>query len=232
VIPVPRSSARREAKGGRSRGGRSVRRPQRVLVVTNGEVTETEYCNLLNKEEAQKERGERSFHITCKFKPFDPKRLAEHALGIVADDKKASAKSGGGKSEPFSLVYVIVDVDNMKAENLRAAQSICRSNGMNLVISNPCMEVWLIDHEKACPPGITTAREAESLARSLGLTTGRGNKHIVEEKVCGRTQVAMRNASAHNRKDVATRRASLQSNDFAPWTDFPNLVEGVTATRA
>lgn len=163
MIPVPRSSARREAKRGRSRGGRSVRRPQRVLVVTNGEVTETEYCNLLNKEEAQKERGERSFHITCKFKPFDPKRLAEHALGIVADDKKASAKSGGGKSEHFSLVYVIVDVDNMKAENLRAAQSICRSNGMNLVISNPCMEVWLIDHEKACPPGITTAREAEFL---------------------------------------------------------------------
>lgn len=230
VIQVPRRSDRHGARDRRSRAGSRVRRPRRVLVVTNGEVTEKQYCDLLNQEEAKKERGERSFHIECKCNRVDPKRLAEYALKIVEKDKRESMSAKGGRSDPYSLVYVMVDVDEIKATNLHDAQTICSENGMRLVISNPCVEVWLVDHVKTCPPSVTTARSAEELAKSLGLTTGRGNKFIVTERLRGRTGDAVRNAASHNGKAAARKRASLQDIDFAPWTDFPDLMKDVTAS--
>ena len=100
---------------------------------------------------------------------------------------------------------------------------------MRLVISDPCFEVWLIDHVTVCPPYVTTQREAESLAKSKGLTTGRGNKYLVPEMLCGCVGTAVGNADAHNTPDAAERRRSLQGASFAPWTDFPELIRSVGA---
>ena len=222
---MARRSGRRSSDGRRSRrGAADVRRPRRVLVVTNGEVTEKQYCDLLNEAEDRKERGKRSFHITCKCKPVDPAKLAEWALRIVENDKRASAKKNGGTSDPYDLVFVVVDVDEMKADNLRKAQSTCKANSMRFVISNPCVEVWLIDHVQVCPRKITEREGAKNLARSLGLTTGKDHKYLVMEKLRGHTEEAVRNAAEHNRNDAWVRRESLEDTDFAPWTDFADLV--------
>lgn len=146
-------------------------------------------------------------------------------------DRKASAKGADGTSDLYDAVFVVVDVDNITAKNLRSAQSTCGTNNMRLVISNPCVEVWLIDHVRVCPSRIVTADAAEKLAGSLGLTTGRDNKFLVKEKLRGLTKAATHNAAEHNRTDVAPRRASLQGKDFAPWTDFPDLVGSAMATK-
>lgn len=228
---MARRNGRRGSTGGKGRRGADGKRPSRVLVVTNGEVTEKQYCDLLNEEEDRKGRGRQTFRIACKCKPVDPAKLAVYASKIVEKDRKASAKGADGASDPFDAVFVVVDVDNITAENLSSAQSTCNANGMRLVISNPCVEVWLIDHVKVCPPGITTARAAEEHADQLGLTTGNDNKYLVKERLRGLTETAIRNAATHNRKDAAARRTSLQSTDFAPWTDFPELVDRIRTPK-
>ena len=207
-------------------------RPRRVLVVTNGEVTERQYCDLLNEAEQAKPRGERGFHIDCKPKPVDSAKAAAYALNLVNRDRKASENKSGGTSDSYELVYVVVDVDDFlvrNPKNLREAQRICDENGMHLVISDPCFEVWLVDHVMKCPSHVVTQGMAETLAKSQGLTTGRDNKYLVLDKLRGRTEVAVKNAEAHNMSTASVHRKSLQGTSFAPWTDFPDLVEGIGA---
>ena len=228
-------SARSSGRGSRSRRGRrqkSESRPRRVLVVTNGEVTEKQYCDLLNATEDEKRLGERNFHIICKTQPVDPWKLAKYALSLIDKDKKASAKKNGGTSDTYSLAFVVVDVDDMLAKNpnnLREAQRLCDDNDMRLVISDPCFEVWLIDHVMVCPSHILDQKAAETLAGSKGLTTGRKNKYLVLEKLRDRLEVAVSNAEAHNLATASVHRKSLQGKSFAPWTDFPELVNSIGA---
>ena len=209
-------------------------RPRRVLVVTNGEVTEKQYCDLLNEIEDAKPRGERAFHIVCKTKPVDPANLVSYALTLVEKDRRASERKNGGSSEPYALVYVVVDVDDYLARNsgnLRKAQRMCSNKGICLIISDPCFEVWLLDHVMMCPSHVTNQYEAEALAKSKGLTTGRDNKYFVTKKLHSRVGIAVKNAERHNVAASIVHRKSLQGTSFAPWTDFPDLVKGVGAVK-
>lgn len=227
----PRSRSRgRGAR--RSRYQRVMARPNRILVVTNGEVTEKQYCELLNEAEAAKPRGERAFHIECKPKPVDPAKLVEYALALIAEDKKACERKNGGVSDSYALVFVVVDNDDFlkrNPKNLRDAQKRCDQNNIRFVISDPCFEVWLIDHVMICPSHVTSQDVAESLARKKGLTTGRNNKYLVPEELRGRVGIAVKNADAHKTAVASTFRKTLQGKSFAPWTDFPDLVRGVEA---
>lgn len=201
-------------------------------MVTNGEVTEKQYCNLLNEVEAAKPRGERAFHIECKPKPVDPAKLVEYALTQIEKDKRACERKNGGFSDPYALAFVVVDNDDFlerNPENLREAQRRCDQNNIQFVISDPCFEVWLIDHVITCPPHVTSQDVAETLAKEKGLTTGRNSKYLVPEKLRDRVGIAARNADAHKTAAAAVYRRTLQGKSFAPWTDFPDLVRGVGA---
>ena len=151
---MARRSSGSARDGSRGRRTKRLPRPRRILVVTNGKETETQYCDFLNEAERAKPREQQGFYITYKSNPIDPAKLAKYALGLVRKDRNASEKKHGGTSDPYDLIFVVVDVDDYlrdNPKNLREAQDTCNQGGMRLVISNPCFEVWLIDHVTVCP---------------------------------------------------------------------------------
>lgn len=60
-------------------------------------------------------------------------------------------------------------------------KKICRGrDGVELIISNPCFEVWLLDHKRTCPQSCTQTAMVEKLAIAEGVTEGnRGNLFVL-----------------------------------------------------
>ncbi|MBM6998872.1 RloB domain-containing protein [bacterium] len=118
-------------RGGRREHQRA--RARRTLVVCGG-VTEREYFELARAE------LHASATKVC--------AVGRDPLGIVryADKLKSEAER---RDEAFAEVWAVTDVDDFK--NLAEAQTLARKLGIHLAISNPCFEVWLIDH--VCVPG-------------------------------------------------------------------------------
>lgn len=194
--------------------GRNVRRSARhrhcrYLIVCGGEVTEREYFQRIGQ------HGEVRFNVISKT--LDPEGLAKHAAKLKQEDLR-NAENG---IDPYAGVWVVVDVDEYK--NHAQAQRICRDNGMELIVSNPCFEVWLINHVRACPDSYTQTSSVERYAADLGVTTGHRNKYVDFQKIDGRMAEAAVNAGRHNTDARAKGRRRLipgQEQTYAPWTDM------------
>lgn len=106
---------------------------KRVLVVTEGKVTEPEYLELLNQRL-------RDGGVTVSVKSVgvgkDPKLVVEKCLELR--DKAKEANKG------FDHSVCLVDVDNHST--LAAASNLCTREGVILVVTNLKFEVWLLWH--------------------------------------------------------------------------------------
>ena len=145
----------------RSRTKRVSRRPptrepkKRVLVVTEGRVTEPEYLMAFAawKREALVEVKISSQHGV-------PKTLVE-----IAKEQKANAEAAARRERDdnlrFDEVWCACDVDSHP--RLPDARQMARDNGIELVVSNPCFELWLLLHYRENPG----ARHRRDLQRML-----------------------------------------------------------------
>lgn len=197
---------------GRS-ANRSRPRKRSVLVVVGGVVTEREYFKIL--------RQEIDASLKIKACGKDPAGLVEKAADYARDEVASGA-------DPFSAVLVVTDVDDFSASQLREAERLCqskRNKGFRLVVSNPCFEVWLIDHVEPCPDTVYSSRSAQDRASVLGLLQGRKKKSITPGSVEGRLFAAISSAAVHNTEERRSKRSRLDTTDFAPWTDMPSAVK-------
>ncbi len=113
---------------GRSRTPRREPFPE-ILVVVCGQRTEKEYF------EDFKQRGTPNISIKVKVKDKSPLKQVEHA---------ASLKDEGS----FTQVWCVLDVDNF--DNLGDALVEAKREGIEIAVSNPCFEYWLILHFADC----------------------------------------------------------------------------------
>lgn len=154
-------------------------------------------------------------------KTMAPSQLAEYAVKCKEDDERNS-----GPDDSYADVFVVVDVDDY--HDHRRAQRICKDNGIHLIISNPCFEVWLVDHVRQCPAAYTDTASVERYAAELEVVKGARNKYINFKAVDGHMQYARQNAKRHNaaeNKAVARRLLEPQrESDYAPWTDMPDVI--------
>ncbi len=187
------TKARKSLKRGRS-SNKKRERTQRALVVVGGKVTEKEYFELL--------RGELGASIDVRAKGCDPVSLTRFAISLLRKEKNVARTAGG---DGYKAVLVVTDVDDFSAEQLKGAQRECEKEGMVFVVSNPCFEVWLVDHVRRCPDGACTPQSAQDLTADLGLVAGNRQKHIERQVL----------------------RERLDSTDFAPWTDMPLAIEAL-----
>ena len=213
------------ASGNRSRGvsktGRQttrIPRKRRILVVSGGDVTEPQYFEeILNSEFTE-------VHFHHETAKANPDAIAKRAVQLKKQDRKRCESREDGRSQPYAQVFVIADVDNFTTKQFSDAQSTCRANGIGLIVSNPCFEVWLIDHSCACPNGIFTPSDAQARAAREGLVHGNGNKYIVKDLVQGRAKTAVDNAGQHNTSArAAARRLLTNFSTWAPFTDMPSV---------
>ena len=119
---------------------------------------------------------------------------------LLYEDKKDAKKES---YDPFAVVWAVTDVDNFgkNGDKLRAAVDKGRQSGVEVIISNPCFDVWLIDHKQSCPLSYTQTSECEKLAKRLGLidmSRNRNNpKHIRQEAIVEQYATAAKNAQKH-----------------------------------
>lgn len=195
--------------------GRHVRRRQhqrrrRYLIVCGGEVTEREYFKHMEH------HVDAVFHVESKNRT--PAQLAQWAAALKREDRNDCAD---GSMDPYAAVWVVVDVDDFHDHH--EAQRICDRHGLDLIISNPCFEVWLVDHVRPCPSVYTMTRDVERYALKLGVTCGPRHKYINFAKIDGCMAEAVTNARRHDTMERQIGRDGLiahRERDYAPWTDM------------
>ncbi|MGW3653885.1 RloB family protein [Streptomyces sp. NPDC000878] len=98
------------------------------MVVCGAETTEYDY---LNGFKAHFKRGNLSVKIAKK--PGSPLQVVEYA-----------AERWGGAGDEFDQVWCVVDVDEY--QDLEQAVRCARTKRIELAVSNPCFELWLLLH--------------------------------------------------------------------------------------
>lgn len=213
---------------GRLPRGRSTKkrsRGKRYLIVTNGKVTEKEYFEKLVDLYGLRGR----VVIDKGAAGRDPKTLVERAADLKAKEDREARKE---RFDSWESVWAVTDVDGF---SMFAAQQLARQEAVGLAVSNPCFEVWLIDHMIVCPESCSETKACEKKAQELGATCSRGkkSKSLEKSKAIGfpitkeRVDKALQNAQGHNsdRKRQVRLHSVDQAGKYSVWTDVPSIVD-------
>jgi len=114
-----------------------------ILVLCEGEKTEPQYLYQL---EASYRKARIKLEIVVKHDK--PKKLVERAKRLKDEAEKA-ARSERDVNLAYDSVWCVFDIDNhsLVPEAIRMAQD----NGIDLAVSNPCFELWLLLHFRDSP---------------------------------------------------------------------------------
>ncbi len=119
----------------RSRGRRE---KTTVLIVGEGQQTEPNYFDGLKREDAVRRR----FALTVKGGPgHSPEAVVRKAIDLK--------KGATHRKEYYDQVWCVLDVEGQqKRPSLMEAVALAEENGIQLCLSNPSFEVWLLAHFK------------------------------------------------------------------------------------
>lgn len=188
----------------RNRGRRSAHRDPRstFLVICGGRETEVQYVD----------------HIRASLR-LQSVTIKHRGSGDTPDRlvREASAETDG-----FDQVWVVCDVDNYQTQVMDASAEAART-GVNLAVSNPCFEIWLVWHRETNNSGITI-RQAQERASVLGLTHGKNNKFLKEAEIRGHYAQARSRAQAVR---AAHARNSLVLPNNVPSSDVDLLIDAI-----
>ncbi|MFK5648048.1 RloB family protein [Ornithinimicrobium sp. LYQ121] len=184
---------------GRRRRPRQER--QRLLVVTEGEVTEPQYVQGLLQHFRRSGVTVRS--ALTKGVGRDPVRVLQHAERVAREDP-----------EGFDSVWLLVDVDDHAHldECLRGAAR----EGYMTVVSNPCFEIWLLWHFQDLD-----SQQSRTWLRHRLQFHGQDGKAL-------KANFPYRDyASATDRASDARRRVAPGQKGGDPSTAMPHLVRSI-----
>lgn len=106
-----------------------------LLVFVEGKVTEEEYLNHYHR----RHRRDVRVHIDD-FRGV-PLSLVRRAI----DAKKKSERDARRKrGRAYDEIWCVFDVD--RHSDLKGALSLAREHGINVAVSNPCVELWFLLH--------------------------------------------------------------------------------------
>lgn len=128
-----------------------------ILVVCEGKYTEREYIQGFRDANCS-----RTVRLECvPVGGGDPKIAVEHAIRLQAGAER-DARRMRDDNRRFDEVWCLCDVDGHA--RLPDAVQQARDNGIELLVSNPCIEFWLllhfVDHRAAL-----SGKQAEALLR-------------------------------------------------------------------
>ena len=139
-----------------------------VLIVTEG-LTERKYLSHLSKRNS-------GYVVRVVESPRkDPLSIVRFCLKEV---------SNRGLDPADDSVYCVIDVDFNSRKKLEQAISLARDNGVTVVISNPCFEVYYISHFRQPMPSFSKPGEAKSFLRGYIPSYSESNDywHLLEDK--------------------------------------------------
>ena len=104
------------------------------ILISGGEVREKDYFRIISHQDKFK-------RIKLEF-IADPLKLSPNGMLELAQYKSTRYTSSKNTDEEPDKIYLISDVDDFMIELLRI-KPICEAEGLQLIVSNSCFEVWL-----------------------------------------------------------------------------------------
>jgi hypothetical protein len=183
---------------------------RRLLVVCEGERTEPDYIrgferlvsNATVAIEIPRERG-------------DPRGLVEIATRLRAEAAEA-ARVQGDPFLAFDEVWCVFDRDQF--EHFREAVETARGRGIELAVSNPCVELWILLHFRDSPGARDRHDLQQMVKKHLPGYAKRLDFSLVASGVAGATERARRLDS-----DAASMGEDLRN----PTTSFYRLTDSI-----
>lgn len=116
--------------------GKTTRERKRVIVVGTEGNNKTETLYLRDLEKTQ----DRYHFIFAPGNETDPVKIVQNTI------KKAKSEELSLKNGDMAISIFDLDLDQAKAVQLDQAKALSRAKGICLVTSNPCFEVWYLEH--------------------------------------------------------------------------------------
>lgn len=127
--------ARRERRGPPRRRAKPQRRIRQILLFVEGKRTEDGYF----KHWGRRHRGE--IIINVHKRGGTPLQLVERALEA---QKHEAYEARHGRGQPHDEIWCVFDVNSHP--KLTEAITLAARHGIDVAVSNPCLEVWFILH--------------------------------------------------------------------------------------
>ena len=197
------------------------------LIVTEGEVTEPVYFDLLRKDldlPAVRIRIEPG-------KYSDPRHVIETAAEEVKEQARRKKKKLLGNAEPekFDHVWAVIDTDVAVRNGFwNEVESLARARRVKLAHSTPCFEYWLLLHIQ----GLTTRSDlADGTAAKRAVRHELGQDYSTNEETARAVMPSFLakwpTAVAHGEKVREYHTASATSNPANPSTEVCVLVRAL-----
>ncbi|GGO01517.1 hypothetical protein GCM10010116_02850 [Microbispora rosea subsp. aerata] len=135
---------------------------KRILVICEGVVTEVQYFN--GVKDHFKALPVDIAHCDVDGWGRDPLSVVKEAVRR-RDKARSAARRQRDAFLAYDETWAVVDVDDHAS--LDEAIRMARGSGINLVISRPCFEIWLLWHYQDCPAALTTRDIQRKLAARL-----------------------------------------------------------------
>lgn len=141
-------------KGRRGRSGPQRRQRKRGLIVTEGTVTEVQYLQQLRQEM--------------------PRNLAVFKVHGAGKDPLRTVKEAIKQKKCGDYDWVVCLVDRDEHRNFDDAFRAAKENGIDVLVSNPCFDVWLLWHFEDMTRNSSSKEVQEKLSKQ-GVVRG---KHL------------------------------------------------------
>jgi hypothetical protein len=185
---MARRGPRRDDGRGLGRRGPSRDPLPLILVVCEGKVTEPEYV-----EEFRLAHGATTVRVHVHAPGGDPKALVEAAIA-KRDEAAQRVKREGDPNLAYDEVWCVFDVD--EHARLEEARVLAGKGGIDLAISNPCFELWLLLHRTEH----TAQAERKRISTLLRKHLPGYDKHVRFGDVASGYDDAVRRAEALDRR--------------------------------
>ena len=200
--------------GRRARRGHTARKERRVIrVLTEGKITEPGYLT------AWARRYRHSVRIDLSECGMAPETLVDHA----AQHMRRRRRSGRGDRE-FDEIRCVFDID--EHGNIPAAIHNARQSGIEVAVSNPCIELWLVLHVEDQAAYIHR-RNVQRRANELELTVGKKISERAWTTLFDEFETARQRAKGLDQRHSGNG-SPPRSN---PSTDVWRLVDRIRSTR-
>ena len=146
--------------GRRPRRGHKAQKQRHVIrVLTEGGVTEPSYLT------AWARSNRHRVHLDLSDSGMAPITLVDRAKVYVRRRRRARRDD-----REFDEIWCVFDID--EHANVRTAISNAKDSGIEVAVSNPCVELWLLLHVED-QTAFISRRDAQRRAKQLQLTCGK-----------------------------------------------------------
>lgn len=145
-------------------------------------MTEKEYFEYVRKSLANS-----PLKLDVEAKGRNPAALLSRAIDLRDEDKR-EARRNNDRENVYRGVWVVTDTDDFTAE-LVDLIAVAASEGIDLIISNPCFELFMVLHDRDYAKHCETA-QIQAVAKKIDMLTGGNGKSIIFDKILGNFEQA------------------------------------------